>query len=58
MDDIWSDIDGDASSVCVDSFLDEMYFVDRETTVREYLKMYPGIMKAEPPEELREWYGG
>ena len=56
--DIWSDIDGGAGGVCYDSFLDETYLVDRETTVREYLKMYPGIMKAEPPEELRERYGG
>ncbi len=57
-DDICSEIDGDAGGVCYDSFLDETYLVDRETTVREYLKMYPGIMKAEPLEELRELYGG
>ena len=55
--DRWSDIDG-AGGVCYDSFLDETYLVDRETTVREYLTKYPGIMKAEPPEELRERYGG
>jgi len=58
VNDIWSDIDGAGAGACYDSFLDETYLVDRETTVREYLKTYPGIMKAEPPVELRERYSG
>jgi hypothetical protein len=45
-------------TICHDSFLDETYLVDRETTLREYLKMNPGLMDVEPPEELKHRYGG
>lgn len=55
-DDEWSrDCVG---GVCYNSFLDETYLVDRTTTMREYLNQYPEIMKLEPPEGLRERYGG
>ena len=43
---------------CHDSFLDETYLVDRKTTIREYLKINPGLMDVEPPEELKHRYGG
>ncbi|KAL7508816.1 hypothetical protein ACHAXN_007111 [Cyclotella atomus] len=43
---------------CHDSFLDETYLVDRKTTIREYLKMNPEVMKTEPPPELKHRYGG
>ncbi|EED90964.1 predicted protein, partial [Thalassiosira pseudonana CCMP1335] len=43
---------------CQDSFLDDTYLVDRRTTLREYLNQYPEIMTTEPPEELKERYGG
>ena len=49
---------GCAGGVCYNSFLDETYLVDRETTVREYLNQYPEIMNLEPPDSLRERYGG
>jgi len=54
--DSWS-IDGEGG-VCYDSFLDDTYLVDRKTTIREYLKQYPDVMKTEPPDGLRERYGG
>lgn len=53
----WSDVDC-AGGVCYNSFLDETYLIDRVTTVREYLKRNPDIMKFEPPESLRDRYGG
>lgn len=43
---------------CYNSFLDETYLVDRKTTIRDYLKRYPDVMSTEPPESLRERYGG
>lgn len=43
---------------CQDSFLDDTYLVDRRTTLRDYLNQYPEIMTTEPPEELKERYGG
>jgi len=54
--DAWS-ADG-AGGLCYDSFLDETFLVDRETTVREYLRRFPDVMATEPPEGLRERYGG
>mmetsp|Transcript_6150 Transcript_6150/g.12878 ORF Transcript_6150/g.12878 Transcript_6150/m.12878 type:complete len:317 (-) Transcript_6150:98-1048(-) len=45
-------------SVCLDSFLDETFLVDRRTTVREYLKKHPEIMERLPPPFLAERYGG
>jgi len=53
----WSDVDGDGG-LCYDSFLDDTYLVDRKTTIREYLKRFPEVMATEPPESLRERYGG
>ncbi|KAL7543658.1 hypothetical protein ACHAXR_012952 [Thalassiosira sp. AJA248-18] len=47
-----------AGGMCYQSFLDETYLVDRETTIRDYLKQHPGVMEREPPESLRERYGG
>jgi len=44
--------------LCHDSFLDDTYLVDRETTIRSYLEKYPEIMNTSPPPELRERYGG
>ncbi|KAL9186229.1 hypothetical protein ACHAXT_005467 [Thalassiosira profunda] len=52
----WS-VDGSGGH-CYDSFVDETYLVDRKTTVRQYLKQYPAVMTTEPPESLRERYGG
>ncbi len=54
----WSNVDDERGGICYDSFLDETFLVDRKTTVREYLKQFPKIMELEPPEELRERYGG
>jgi len=55
-DDSWSsNKEGD---VCYNSFLDDTYLVDRQTTIRDYLKQYPDVMKTEPPDDLRERYGG
>jgi len=53
-----NDCSPDVDSVCYNSFLDETYLIDRETTVREYLSKYPALMNLEPPEELRDRYGG
>ncbi|EJK75711.1 hypothetical protein THAOC_02554 [Thalassiosira oceanica] len=50
--DAWS-ADG-AGGLCYGSFLDETFLVDRETTVREYLRRFPDVMATEPPEGLRE----
>ena len=52
----WS-TDGDGG-LCYNSFLDDTYLVDRKTTIRQYLKQFPGVMATEPPESLRERYGG
>jgi len=54
--DTWSI--GCTGGVCYNSFLDETYLVDRETSIRDYLNQYPDIMKLEPPDALRERYGG
>jgi len=54
--DNWS-IDG-KGGLCYESFLDETYLVDRKTTIRQYLKQYPKVMNTQPPEELKERYGG
>jgi len=54
--DSWS-IDG-KGGLCYNSFLDETYLVDRKTTIRQYLKQHPKVMDTEPPEELKERYGG
>eukprot|EP00581_Thalassiosira_minuscula_P032554 CAMPEP_0183758814 /NCGR_PEP_ID=MMETSP0739-20130205/6659_1 /TAXON_ID=385413 /ORGANISM="Thalassiosira miniscula, Strain CCMP1093" /LENGTH=295 /DNA_ID=CAMNT_0025996475 /DNA_START=228 /DNA_END=1115 /DNA_ORIENTATION=- len=54
--DSWSS-DG-VGGLCYRSFLDDTYLVDRKTTIREYIKQYPEIMVTQPPESLRERYGG
>ena len=53
---VWS-VDGTGGR-CYNSFLDETFLVDRKTTVREYLKQFPDVMTTEPPEGLRDRYGG
>lgn len=40
------------------SFLDETYLCDRTTTIREYLAQHPEVLSTEPPEALKERYGG
>ena len=40
------------------SFLDETYLADRKTTLRAYLAAHPEVLTTEPPESLRERYGG
>mmetsp|Transcript_4727 Transcript_4727/g.10404 ORF Transcript_4727/g.10404 Transcript_4727/m.10404 type:complete len:417 (-) Transcript_4727:113-1363(-) len=54
----WSSVDDENGGMCYNSFLDETFLVDRKTTVREYLKQFREIMTLEPPEELKERYGG
>ncbi|EFJ14855.1 hypothetical protein SELMODRAFT_119517 [Selaginella moellendorffii] len=41
-----------------ESFLDHTYLGDRRTRIREYLDAHPDIMKEQPPEHLRDRYGG
>jgi hypothetical protein len=45
-------------SECFDSFLDETFLVDRETTVREYVEKYPEVLETKPPPELVGRYSG
>ena len=47
-----------SSECCYNSFLDETYLVDRVTTIRDYLKQHPEVMDTEPPNNLKERYGG
>eukprot|EP00927_Polykrikos_kofoidii_P034021 TRINITY_DN28864_c0_g1_i1.p1 TRINITY_DN28864_c0_g1~~TRINITY_DN28864_c0_g1_i1.p1 ORF type:complete len:239 (+),score=21.92 TRINITY_DN28864_c0_g1_i1:27-719(+) len=47
-----------AGQPALDSFMDGTFLVDRTTTVRMYLRNRPDIMETEPPESLRERYGG
>lgn len=45
--------------VAYDNFLDHTFLGDRKTTIREYLSTTGlGIMEEEPPEQLKERYGG
>jgi hypothetical protein len=44
--------------VCLNSFLDESYLVDRTTTIRQYLDQYPDVLLVEPPPELAIRYNG
>lgn len=42
-----------------DNFLDHTYLADRKTTIRLYLASTgSGIMEEEPPEALKNRYGG
>jgi hypothetical protein len=43
---------------CFNSFLDDTYLVDRETTLRGYLEKYPEVLDCSPPPELVERYSG
>lgn len=41
------------------NFLDHTFLADRKTSIREYLSTTgSGIMEEEPPETLKERYGG
>jgi len=44
--------------VCLDSFLDATFLVDRSTPLRKYLDEHPEVMATMPPPELAERYGG
>lgn len=47
------------SDMAYDNFLDHTFLGDRGTTIREYLAHSgSGIMKEEPPEDLKHRYGG
>jgi hypothetical protein len=41
-----------------DSFLDETFLVDRETTIRQYVERYPEVLLQQPPAELVSRYSG
>lgn len=43
---------------CFRSFLDETLLVDRKTTIRQYMEMYPHILDLQPPPELASRYSG
>ena len=45
-------------TMCLNSFLDETFLVDRETAVREYLASHPEILDTQPPPELVGRYSG
>ena len=47
-----------AGPVASDSFLDETWLVDRETTVRAFLATHPEVMATRPPPELVGRYSG
>ena len=44
--------------ICLNSFLDETYLVDRTTTVRQYLEQHPEVLSTMPPESLVGRYSG
>jgi hypothetical protein len=44
--------------ICLNSFLDESYLVDRTTTIRQYLEHYPDVLFVQPPPELAVRYNG
>lgn len=43
---------------CHNSFLDETFLIDRNTTVRQYLQNNPYVLNVQPPPELAQRYGG
>ncbi|KAH8098202.1 hypothetical protein JL720_1134 [Aureococcus anophagefferens] len=47
-----------AGPAALDSFLDDTYLVDRETTLRTYLGANPHVMDTRPPESLIGRYSG
>jgi hypothetical protein len=44
--------------ICLNSFLDESYLIDRTTTIRQYLDQYPDVLLVQPPQELAVRYNG
>jgi hypothetical protein len=44
--------------LCLDSFLDETFLVDRVTTVRDYLEQHPEVLETVPPQDLIGRYSG
>ena len=49
---------GKAGPIASDSFLDETWLVDRQTTVRQFLETHPEVMSTRPPPELEGRYSG
>jgi hypothetical protein len=45
-------------SLCFESFLDETYLIDRETTIRQYAEKYPSVLESPPPAAFEERYSG
>ena len=43
---------------CFDSFLDETFLIDRQTTFRQYVAQHPETLEKEPPPELAIRYSG
>lgn len=43
---------------CYESFLDETFLVDRETTIREYIRRFPQALETKPPPDLIGRYSG
>lgn len=44
---------------CFDSFLDETFLVDRDTTIREYINQHPGLIENTiPPPGFEQRYSG
>jgi hypothetical protein len=44
--------------ICLNSFLDETFLVDRETTIRQYVERYPEVLLQQPPPDLTVRYNG
>jgi hypothetical protein len=44
--------------VCFNSFLDDTYLVDRQTTIRQYVEKYPEVLNCKPPPALASRYSG
>jgi hypothetical protein len=41
-----------------DSFLDETFLIDRETTIRQYVERHPEVVLQLPPADLVSRYSG
>lgn len=44
--------------VCLQSFLDDTYLIDRKTTIKEYIEKHPDALDCIPPNELIDRYSG
>jgi hypothetical protein len=44
--------------LCFDSFQDETYLADRDTTIRDYVAKYPSVLETLPPPGFEERYSG